>query len=65
MRDAVGNSRVYGVFRDVSFGAKIVDTQTFIFRQQPKLRFHFMGCLPSTRDHLAHTTHGLRVGRNH
>ena len=29
------------------------------------LHFHFVGCLPSARDHLADSSHCLGIGRNH
>eukprot|EP01022_Parablepharisma_sp_SALTPOND_P030350 TRINITY_DN760_c2_g1_i1.p2 TRINITY_DN760_c2_g1~~TRINITY_DN760_c2_g1_i1.p2 ORF type:complete len:1290 (-),score=479.69 TRINITY_DN760_c2_g1_i1:1065-4934(-) len=64
VRDAVGDGRVDGVLGDIALDAEVV-VAGGIFFQRTALHLHLVRGLPGAQDHLAHATHGLRVGRHH
>ena len=63
--DSMCDSRVDGVFCNVTFYAEVVVSMSFIFWKRASFVLHFAGCLPCTCDNLAYTAHCLRIRTHH
>ena len=57
--------RIDRVFTNVPFHSKVIGIGILIFFQSAALHFVLMRGIPGTKNDLAATAHGLRVGRHH
>ena len=58
MGDAVGKSRINGVFGDIALHAEVV-VLACLFRQCAALHLHAVRHLPGADNHFPHAAHGL------
>lgn len=65
MAETLGQGRVDGVLAHVAFHPEIVCTCSNVFWQRPPLRLILVGRVPSPKNDLAASPHGLRVGAHH